>query len=193
MGRTFKALASALLFGTIDGCNRIKGGIMGKTSAPGAIYSYSVKTIDGKDRSLAEYKGQVLLIVNVASLCGFTPQYDGLEALQKKYRDRGLRVLGFPANNFGAQEPGKDAEIKEFCRTKFGIDFDLFSKVSVKGPDQHPLFKFLTTESGQNGEISWNFSKFLVAKDGTVAARFSPASEPLSDEITRKVEELLGK
>ena len=163
-----------------------------KAAAPGKIYEFEMKTIDGKSKPLSEYKGQVLLIVNVASLCGFTPQYEGLEALQKEYKDKGLRVLGFPANDFGAQEPGTESDIKQFCRTKFSISFDLFSKISVKGSGIHPLYRYLTTESGHNGEVPWNFSKFLVGKDGAVSARFGPDAAPDSKAITRKIEELLA-
>src|SRR5262245_53190790 len=133
--------AAGLFFKGMELKRRLQEGAMAKSetkAAPGKIYEFSVKTIDGKERSLSHYKGQVLLIVNTASLCGFTPQYDSLEALQQKYKDRGLRVLGFPANEFGAQEPGGNAEIKEFCRTKFSISFDLFEKIVVKGEGIHP-------------------------------------------------------
>jgi glutathione peroxidase len=164
----------------------------GKTAAPGKIYEFELKTIEGKPRKLSEYKGKVLLIVNVASQCGFTPQYEGLERLHKAYQDRGLRVLGFPANEFGAQEPGTDAEIKQFCKMKFGADFDLFSKIVVKGAGIHPLYKFLTTEAGHDGEIPWNFAKFLVGKDGAVAARFGPETAPESKALKGKIEELLA-
>lgn len=160
-------------------------------AAPGKIYEFSVKTIDGREKALADYKGQALLIVNVASRCGFTPQYETLERLHQKYRDRGVRVLGFPANEFGAQEPGSDAQIKEFCRTNYSIGFDLFSKVVVKGAGIHPLFKFLTTESGFPGEIPWNFSKFLVDRKGAVVARFGPDADPMGSEIISKLEALL--
>ncbi len=163
-----------------------------KTSAAaGKVYDFTMKTIDGKDKPLSDYKGRVLLIVNTASLCGFTPQYDSLEALHEKYKEKGLRVLGFPANEFGAQEPGGDAEIKEFCRTRFGVKFDLFSKIVVKGPGIHPLYKFLTTESGFNGEIGWNFAKFLVGRDGTIAARFGPEDDPMGKKIIGAAEKLL--
>ncbi|MBI3506841.1 MAG: glutathione peroxidase [Proteobacteria bacterium] len=162
------------------------------TAAPGKIYTFEMKSIDGKPKSLADYKGRVMLLVNTASLCGFTPQYDGLEELHKKYKERGLSVLGFPANNFGSQEPGKEGEIKEFCRTQFSIGFDMFSKISVKGADIHPLYAFLTKESGFNGDVPWNFSKFLVGRDGKVAARFGPDAEPASTSIVSKIEELLA-
>lgn len=173
---------------------KTKGAMMAKTdtkAAPGKIYEYSAK-LNGKDKKLADYKGQVLLIVNTASLCGFTPQYDALELLHAKFKDRGLRVLAFPANEFGAQEPGSDHEIKEFCRTKFSISFDIFDKVVVKGEGIHPLFKFLTTESGHNGPIAWNFAKFLVDKKGEIVGRFDPATDPMGKTIIKKVEELLA-
>ena len=186
---------ASLFFGGAEALRKLKEGPMAKdqtTAEKGKIYSIEAATIDGKPKSLADYKGQVLLIVNTASMCGFTPQYDGLEALHQKYKDRGLRVLAFPANEFGAQEPGKDADIKEFCRTRFSISFDLFSKITVKGEGIHPLYRFLTQESGHNGDISWNFCKFLVAKDGAVAARFAPTADPMGKAVTKKVEELLS-
>lgn len=163
-----------------------------KTAEKGKIYSFTMKTIDGKDKPLSDYKGRVLVVVNTASLCGFTPQYDSLQALYEKYKDQGLRVLAFPANEFGKQEPGSDSEIQEFCRTRYSVGFDLFSKIVVKGEGIHPLYRFLTQSSGHNGEISWNFTKFLVSKDGTVAARFDPTVDPVSAKFEAKVSELLG-
>ena len=164
-----------------------------QTTAPaGEIYKFTMKTIDGQDRPLSGYKGKVLLIVNTASLCGFTPQYDSLEELYKKYAAKGFQILAFPANEFGAQEPGGDAQIKEFCRTKYSIGFDLFSKIVVKGAGIHPFYEFLTTRSGFPGEIPWNFAKFLVSKDGRVAARFGPDADPIGESVTSKVEELLA-
>lgn len=163
-----------------------------KAAEPGKIYSFEAATIDGKPKKLADYKGRALLIVNTASLCGFTPQYDRLEELQQRYKAQGLSVLAFPANEFGEQEPGTDAEIKEFCRARYRVSFDLFSKIKVKGPGIHPLYRFLTTESGFPGDIPWNFAKFLAGRDGRIAARFSPADDPMSGPVTRKVEELLG-
>ena len=160
-------------------------------AALGKIYSFEMKSIDGKPVSLSAYKGNVLLIVNVASLCGFTPQYDALETLYQRYKDKGLKILAFPANNFGEQEPGGDGEIKAFCRTKFSVSFDLFSKISVKSADIHPLYQFLTRESGLPGEIPWNFSKFLLDREGKVVARYGPSTEPLSKTLTNKIEELL--
>ena len=160
-------------------------------AAKGRVHEFTLKTIEGKDRTLSDYKGKVLLIVNVASECGLTPQYEALEALQKKYGARGLRVLGFPANEFGAQEPGTDSQIQQFCKMRFGVTFDLFSKIVVKGAGIHPLYDFLTTQSGFDGEIGWNFAKFLVDRDGTVVARFAPEEAPESKTVAAAIEALL--
>lgn len=162
------------------------------TAPAGRIYGFTMRTIEGKDKPLAGYKGKVLLVVNTASECGFTPQYESLQAVHLKYADRGLRVLGFPANEFGAQEPGSDAQILRFCSTRYSVTFDLFSKIVVKGADMHPLYRFLTTESGFPGEIPWNFSKFLVSRDGQVAARFGPQTDPMGKSLIAKIEELLA-
>lgn len=158
---------------------------------PGKIYEFTMKTIDGKDRSLADYKGNVLLVVNTASLCGFTGQYDGLEELHRRFSSQGLSILAFPANEFGAQEPGPDADIKEFCRTKFSLSFDLFSKICVKGSGIHPLYAFLTGQSGFNGDIPWNFTKFIVDRKGAVAGRYPPTTEPTSGKLVSRIESLL--
>ncbi len=160
-----------------------------------SIYDFTAKTITGQNRPLADYKGKALLIVNVASKCGLTPQYAGLEKLHEKYADKGLRVLGFPANEFGAQEPGTESEIAQFCTTNYGVKFDMFSKVKVKGPGIDPLFDFLTSPSTDpkfSGEIKWNFNKFLVGKDGAVLARFEPPVDPLSAEVTQAVEKAIA-
>lgn len=158
----------------------------------GRIYEFEMAGNDGKPVKLSKYKGSPLLIVNTASLCGFTPQYKDLEELFQKYKDKGLRIAAFPANEFGAQEPGSDAEIKSFCLTKYALSFDLYSKIVVKGAGIHPLYKYLTTEAGHNGDIPWNFSKFLVDKDGQVVARFGPEANPVGKEITGKIEALLA-
>ena len=129
-----------------------------------SVYEFTMRNIDGENVKLDTYKGKVLLIVNVASKCGYTPQYEGLEALYQKNKDSGLVILGFPANNFGKQEPGNDGDIKTFCEKNYGVTFDMFSKISVKGDDIHPLYKYLTTETGFNDEIDWNFAKYLVDK-----------------------------
>ncbi|MHC5179796.1 MAG: SMP-30/gluconolactonase/LRE family protein [Planctomycetota bacterium] len=158
------------------------------------LYSFTMTDIDGKPVPLSDYQGKVLLIVNVASRCGFTKQYAGLEQLYQKYRDQGLVILGFPANDFGKQEPGTDAEIKQFCTSKFGISFPIFSKISAKGEQMHPLYQYLTSpeENGQfGGPIKWNFNKFLIGKDGKTIARFKSGIEPMGPEIIKAVEEAL--
>ena len=155
------------------------------------VHDFSAKTIDGRDVKLEEYKGHPLLIVNVASKCGLTPQYEGLEKLNKEYGPRGLRVLGFPANEFGAQEPGSNDEIKTFCTSNYGVDFDMFGKVVVKGQGIHPLFDYLTNKSKFSGDIKWNFNKFLVDKNGEVIARFEPQVEPTSPEVKKAIEQNL--
>ena len=159
-----------------------------------SVHDFSVKTITGTDKSLADYKGKALLVVNVASACGLTPQYAGLEKLHETYGARGLAILGFPANEFGAQEPGSNDAIKTFCETKFGVKFDMFEKVKVKGEGIDPLFSFLTSTSDNpdfGGEIKWNFNKFLIDKDGRVIARFEPQIEPTSPEVTKAIEAAL--
>jgi glutathione peroxidase len=160
-----------------------------------SVYDFSAKTIKGTEKSLADYKGKVLLVVNVASECGLTPQYAGLETLHEEYAKRGLAVLGFPANDFGAQEPGTDAQVEQFCTTKFGAKFDLFSKVAVKGEKTAPLFDWLQsadTNPAFGGAIKWNFNKFLIDRDGKVIARFEPKVEPLSPEVKGAIEKALG-
>jgi glutathione peroxidase len=160
-----------------------------------SIYEFSAKTIQGTDKSLRDYVGKVALIVNVASKCGLTPQYRGLEELYEAYRARGFSVLAFPANEFGAQEPGTNGQIEEFCSTNYGVEFDLFSKVKVKGAGIDPLFAFLTgaeTNPKFSGDIQWNFNKFLIGKTGEVLARFEPTVEPTSLEVKRAVEKALA-
>ncbi|MBN1606414.1 MAG: glutathione peroxidase [Polyangiaceae bacterium] len=155
-------------------------------SAPQALpYDFVVRTIDGDERTLAAYRGKVLLIVNVASLCGFTPQYQGLEQLYRRHHAAGLEVLAFPSNQFGMQEPGTDAEIKAFCSTRYGISFPLFSKIDVNGESTHPLYRWLKSEApGLLGSqrIKWNFTKFLVDRTGRVIGRFAPGATPVEIE-----------
>lgn len=165
----------------------------GHDAMSGTVYGFTMTMNDGSFKSLGDYKGQVLLIVNTASECGFTPQYQGLEELYEKYKSRGFEVLAFPANNFGAQEPGTDAQIRQFCSTKYHVTFPLFAKSDVKGPGINPLYKFLTTQAGFDGDITWNFNKFLVDRQGKVVARFDSKVTPMSKEITSKVEELLER
>ena len=173
-----------------------------------------VSTIDGKEATLGDYAGSVLLVVNVASKCGLTPQYEQLEALYENRRDEGFAVLGFPANNFGAQEPGTEAEIAEFCQTNYSVQFPMFSKISVVGEDQHPLYSALTTAVPQaegdpeafrerlrgfgmtpneNPDVLWNFEKFLIGKDGNVARRFAPTMSPDDPTIAAAIDEELAK
>ena len=154
------------------------------------IYDFKVTTIEGKETTLEQYKDKVLLIVNVASKCGFTPQYEGLEALHQKYKDKGLVVLGFPCNQFGSQEPGSEEEIQNFCRVNFGVTFPMFSKINVNGDDTHPLYRYLKSQQpGILGSeiIKWNFTKFLVDKNGNVVERFGSSTKPkeLEDEIEK--------
>ncbi len=148
-------------------------------------------TITGEETSLQEYDGKVVLLVNVASECGYTPQYAGLEELYRTYGDSGLVVLGFPANNFGNQEPGSNEEIMQFCETRFDVTFPMMAKVSVKGDDKHPLYVQLTEHSPLSGEIQWNFTKFLLDRDGQPVARFDSGTEPLSDTLVGEVKKLL--
>lgn len=150
-----------------------------------------LETITGDTTKLADFKGKVLLLVNVASRCGNTPQYEGLEKLYETYKDSGLVIIGFPANNFGGQEPGTNEAILEFCTSNYGVTFPMMAKLSVKGDDIHPLYQYLTTESEQPGTIGWNFAKFLLDRDGKVVARFEPKTQPLSDEVVGKIKELL--
>lgn len=158
------------------------------------VYEFTMNSIDGKPLPLASFKGKVMLIVNVASKCGFTPQYEGLEAVYEKYKEQGLVIVGFPANNFLAQEPGTNEEIKTFCSTKYNVKFPLYSKISVKGEDKAPLYQFLTDATANpktGGEIKWNFTKFLVDRDGKVIARFESAVKPESPEVTSAIEKAL--
>ena len=159
-----------------------------------SVLNFKMKHIDGKEVKLKKYKGDVFLIVNTASKCGYTPQYEGLQAIYTKYQSQGFTVLGFPANNFGEQEPGTEKEIKEFCESKYKVTFPMFAKISVKGDDQHALYKFLTAkETNPNfaGDISWNFNKFLVNRKGEVVARFSSKDTPVSEKVTQTIEKYL--
>jgi glutathione peroxidase len=158
------------------------------------LHDIKVKDIDGKESKLGDYQGKVVLIVNVASKCGLTPQYESLEAVYQKYKDKGLVVLGFPCNQFGGQEPGTNQEIKEFCSSKFNVTFPLFDKVDVNGPRRHPLFAALTgPDSPFPGDIKWNFNKFLVSKDGKILKRFEPRIAPDAPEVTAAIESALGQ
>ncbi|MBE0645802.1 MAG: glutathione peroxidase [Bacteroidetes bacterium] len=157
------------------------------------VYDFTLNNIDGKETPLSDYSGKVLLIVNTASKCGYTPQYAPLEKLYRRFHDKGLRILAFPANNFGGQEPGSNAEIKEFCSSNYAVTFDLFEKISVKGEDIHPLYRYLTTETDFPGDIRWNFTKFLVDREGKVVARFETKVDPLEGNVISQIEELLNE
>jgi len=159
-----------------------------------SVYDFTMKDIDGNPVSLAKYKGKVMLIVNVASKCGNTPQYENLQKLHDTYKDRGLAILGFPANNFLWQEPGTDPEIKQFCTLTYGVTFDMFSKISVKGKNQAPLYQFLTSSKSNPqfaGSVEWNFQKYLIDRSGKIVGRFSPGTDPLAEEIISAVEAAL--
>ena len=156
------------------------------------VYQFAAKTIDGSEQSLADYRGRALLIVNVASKCGFTPQYEGLEALQKKYAARGFAVLGFPCDQFGHQEPGDEAQIREFCSLTYGVSFPMFAKVEVNGERTHPLYQFLKKEkTGILGteSIKWNFTKFLIDRKGEPVARYAPQTKP--EDLEEPIKKLL--
>ena len=168
------------------------GAAVAADPAPKGPLDFTMKSIEGKDVKLGKYRGNVVLIVNTASKCGLTPQYAKLEELYKKYKDKGLRILAFPANNFGAQEPGTDSQIKEFCSLNYKVSFDLFSKISVKGDDIHPLYKHLTTLPKVGGDIDWNFAKFLVDRKGNVVARFKAPTDPLAPDVVKAVEDALA-
>jgi glutathione peroxidase len=158
-----------------------------------SIYDFTLDDIDGQPVSLSRYKGKVVMLVNTASFCGNTPQYADLEKMYETYKDRGLEVLAFPANNFGQQEPGTNQEIKGFCLTKYSVGFPLFSKISVKGDDKHPLYRYLTEQSAFPGEVEWNFQKYLVDRSGNVVARYHHRTRPLASEIVKDVERYLDK
>jgi len=163
-------------------------------SVPPSVYTGTMNDINGKPVDLAKYQGHVSLIVNVASYCGYTKQYAGLEILYRNFKDRGFVVLGFPANDFGAQEPGTDTEIAEFCRSKYDVTFPMFAKVTVKGEGKVPLFTVLTNGRGDRalaGEIGWNFEKFLIGKDGQIIKRYKSTVEPSSDELRQDIEAAL--
>lgn len=168
----------------------------GTKDAPTGIYAFKVKSIDGQEVPLAPYKGKVLLIVNVASRCGYTPQYRGLESLYTRYKDKGLVVLGFPSNDFGRQEPGTNAEIKAFCRNTYGVDFPMFEKIAVTGAEKDPLYKYLTekeTNPEFAGEVAWNFNKFLVDRKGKVVARFASQDYPEAENVVKAIEDALAQ
>jgi len=182
--RLFVTIALAVLAG---GQTKPAGG----TKVPAAL-NFTMKSIDGKPIDLSKYQGRVVLMVNVASECGYTPQYAGLEELHKKYAAQGLTILGFPSNDFGAQDPGSDPEIAAFCTQNYGVEFDMFSKIVVRGAGQSPLYKYLTTHPKVAGEVDWNFEKFLIGRNGEVIGRFKSPVEPLSKQMTNAIENALA-
>jgi glutathione peroxidase len=171
--------------------DRTQGAQM-STQSP-SIYEFTMNDIDGKPVTLSQFRGKTLLLVNTASFCGNTPQYSDLQTIYERYRSKGFEILAFPANNFGQQEPGTNEEIKGFCFTKYSLSFPLFSKISVKGGDKHPLYRYLTEESPFPGEVEWNFQKYLVDSNGTVVARYHHRTKPTSDEIVRDIEHTMTK
>jgi glutathione peroxidase len=178
--KTFALLAASLLIQTM-------------TTHAQSLYKIPVKDIDQKETSLGAYQGKVLLIVNVASKCGFTPQYKALEAVYEKYKDKGLVILGFPCNQFGGQEPGTDEQIKLFCSSKYNVTFPLFDKIEVNGPSRHPLYTALAgNDSPFPGDIKWNFTKFLIGRDGTILKRFPSQTTPNAPEVTAAIEAALA-
>jgi glutathione peroxidase len=159
-----------------------------------SLHDFRARDIDGQERSLGDFAGQVCLVVNVASRCGLTPHYQGLQALHERYGQRGFAVLGFPCNQFGAQEPGSEDEIRQFCDRRFGVTFPLFSKIEVNGAGRHPLYAHLTAQATAPegpGDVKWNFTKFLVGRDGAVVARFAPQTEPSDPALVQALEQVL--
>ncbi len=185
----FIVLAGLLIMAFSLFSKELKDSVQGK-----GPLSFEMETIDGERVPLDSYASQVVLLVNVASKCGLTPQYEGLQKLYETYKDQEFVVLGFPANNFMGQEPGTDAEIKQFCSTNYGVTFPIFSKISVKGKDQHPLYQYLTDKQAHDfgGAIKWNFTKFLIGKDGQIKARFSPNTKPNDAKVISAIENELS-
>ncbi|HMU55547.1 MAG TPA: glutathione peroxidase [Nitrospira sp.] len=184
-------MSSGFMFGLPDAHAAEEGPLMASKTA--SLYDFTMDDIDGKPVNLKEYQGKVLLVVNTASLCGNTPQYTDLETLYEQYHEQGFEVLAFPANNFGQQEPGTNAEIKGFCLTKYSVSFPLFSKISVKGSDKHPLYEYLTEQSPFPGEVEWNFQKYLIDRSGNVVGRFHHRTKPLAPEVVKEVERVLAQ
>lgn len=177
----------------LDRAGAVEQGAIRMAAKASTVYDFTMDDIDGKPVSLSRFKGKVIMLVNTASFCGNTPQYADLEKMYETYRDKGFEILAFPANNFGQQEPGTNEEIKGFCLTKYSVGFPLFSKISVKGSDKHPLYQYLTEQSSFPGEVEWNFQKYLVDRSGNVVARYHHRTKPLADEVVRDVERFLAK
>jgi glutathione peroxidase len=202
MNATFNLAGAVAIAGLLAGCGpsylgpdqaqASEKGRLVMAAQTGSVYDFTLDDIDGKPTPLKTFRGKVLLLVNTASMCGNTPQYTELEAIYEKYQDRGLEILAFPANNFGQQEPGTNQEIKSFCFTKYSLTFPLFSKISVKGSDKHPLYRYLTEQSPFPGEVEWNFQKYLVDRSGNVIARYHHRTKPLADEIVQGIETALA-
>jgi glutathione peroxidase len=202
MNTTSNLAGAAVIAGLLAGCGpsylgpdqaqASEKGPLVMTAQTGSVYDFTLDDIDGKPTPLNKFRGKVLLLVNTASMCGNTPQYTDLETIYEKYQDRGLEILAFPANNFGRQEPGTNQEIKSFCFTKYSLTFPLFSKISVKGADKHPLYRYLTEQSPFPGEVEWNFQKYLVDRSGNVIARYHHRTKPLADEIVQGIETALA-
>ncbi|MGH7234745.1 MAG: glutathione peroxidase [Nitrospiraceae bacterium] len=179
----------------IAGCNpgyTLASESGGPATQMGSVYDFTLNDVDGKPLPLNQFRGKVLLLVNTASFCGNTPQYEQLQTMYERYHAQGFEILAFPANNFGRQEPGTNEEIKKFCYTKYSLTFPLFSKISVKGDDKHPLYRYLTERSPFPGEVEWNFQKYLVDRTGRIIARYHHRTKPLSDEIVQDVERTLS-
>ncbi len=193
--KKFMTLISGLIFFISVSANTVYSKDNQKGAIMKSIYDFVVKDIDGKDVKLEQFKGKAILIVNVASKCGFTSQYEGLQKIYSRYQEQGFVILGFPANNFLGQEPGTNEEIKQFCSLTYNVTFPMFSKISVKGKDIAPLYKFLTekeTNPEFAGNISWNFNKFLVDRDGKIVARFGSRSKPESEEVIQAIEKVMA-
>lgn len=189
---TLAACSSSYLFEP-GGVQAAEKGPIVMAAKTASIYDFTLDDIDGKPLPLSRFKGKVLLVVNTASFCGNTPQYSDLESMYEKYKTKGLEILAFPANNFGQQEPGTNDEIKSFCYTKYSLTFPLFSKISVKGSDKHPLYQYLTEQSPFPGEVEWNFQKYLVDRSGNIIAKYHHRTKPLADQIVQDIEKALGQ
>jgi glutathione peroxidase len=190
---------AVLIVGLVSGIYALVTGkdkINYDTKGDKTIYQFTMNTLDGKPKNLADYKGKVVLVVNVASKCGLTPQYKDLEKLYGEYKEKGFEIIGFPANNFMGQEPGSSSDIAEFCQKNYGVSFDMFEKISVKGKDIHPLYQFLTSKElngSTEASVSWNFQKFLINKNGEVVTSFSPRTTVYEDEVIKVINAELSK
>ena len=184
-------VGSSDLLGLTHAAAKQEGTVLMAAQTP-MVYDFTLNDIDGKPVSLSQFRGKALLLVNTASFCGNTPQYTDLEKMYEQYREKGFEILAFPANNFGQQEPGTNTEIKDFCYTKYSLSFPLFSKISVKGEDKHPLYRYLTEQSPFPGEVEWNFQKYLVDRSGKVVARYHHRTKPPAQDIVQDVERVLA-